>query len=257
MGWAEMNDYVSDLVWDREIIMNVHVFPQFCSGILGFAWTAYSEDTPMEGVWVRTNAFGRIGDHLAYPRDGNKTLIHEVGHYLGLHHVFRSVEFCGQNLGDCEESGDYVCDTPPTKINWSCENPICPPGLYDYTPNNHMDYYVDSCRTNFTEGQIERMHAVLPIARPGIGAGTYCAGDFDGDLVVGLEDLLIMLSHIQELDWQEGDLNGDGVFNIYDLQLVLANWGNECFGAELDPFYRREQLTLPKQERGRSPFPFR
>ena len=59
-----MNDYVSDLVWDREIIMNVHVFPQFCSGILGFAWTAYNENVDMEGVWVRSNVFGRMGDHL-------------------------------------------------------------------------------------------------------------------------------------------------------------------------------------------------
>ena len=66
------------------------------------------------------------------------------------------------------ESGDYVCDTPPTKLNWSCENPICPPGAYGYTPNNHMDYYVDSCRTNFTPGQIERMHAALPVLRPGL-----------------------------------------------------------------------------------------
>ena len=255
-GWSTTEDYLENIVWDRDLYMNVHVFPQFCAGILGFAWTAQAT-TPFDGVWVRTNVFGRIGDHLWQDRDENKTLIHEVGHYLSLHHVFRNVDYCGEDLGPCEETGDYVCDTPPTKTNWSCENPICPPGLYDYTPNNHMDYYVDSCRTNFTEGQIERMHAVLPITRPGIGAGTYCAGDFDGDLVVGLEDLLIMLSHMQELDWQEGDLNGDGIFNIYDLQLVLANWGNECFGAELDPFYREEQLTLPKKERGRSPFPFR
>jgi len=257
MGWANMNQYVEDLVWDREIVMNVHVFPQFCAGILGFAWTAYSENTPMEGVWVRTDVFGRVGDHLTYPRNENKTLIHEVGHYLGLHHVFRNVEYCGQNLGDCEESGDYVCDTPPTKINWSCENPICPPGLYNYTPNNHMDYYVDSCRTNFTEGQIERMHDVLPVTRPGMVSNPYCAGDISGDFVVGMNDMLMMLANIQNLYWEEGDLNDDGILNVYDLQIILVNWGNVCFGAEIDPFYREEQFNYPKQERGRSPFPSR
>ena len=188
----------------------------------------------------------------------NKTLIHEVGHYVGLHHVFRNIEFCGENLGDCLETGDFVCDTPPTKLNWSCENPICPPGLYNYTPNNHMDYYVDSCRTNFTPGQIERMHAALPILRPGLtDQDPYCAGDISGDNVVGMNDLLLMMEFWGDAYWEQGDINGDGLFTVLDFQIVLANWGVVCFGAEIDPFYREEQIRIPKKERGRSPFPFR
>jgi len=66
----------------------------------------------------------------------------------------------------------------------------------------------------------------------------------------------MMLANIQNLEWEEGDLNDDGIFNIYDLQVVLANWVNECYGAELDPFYREERPVL-KQERGRSPFSFK
>jgi hypothetical protein len=257
-GWSTTEDYLEDIVWDRNLYMNVHIFPQFCAGILGFAWTAQAT-TPFDGVWVRTNVFGRIGDHLWQDRNENKTLIHEVGHYLSLRHVFQGVDYCGEDLGPCEETGDYVCDTPPTKVSWSCENPICPPGAYNYTPDNHMDYYVDSCRQHFTEGQIERMHAMIPITRPGLvnNDADVCVGDIDGDYVVGMNDMLLMLTNWEDLYWEDGDMNGDGFFTVMDFQIVLAQWGTVCFGAELDPFYREEQLTLPKQERGRSPFPFR
>lgn len=241
-GWTVVEDYLEDIVWDREQFMNVHIFPQFCAGILGFAWTAYTESTPFDGVWVRSNVFGRTGDHLWGDRDENKTLIHEVGHYLSLHHVFRSVDYCGEDLGPCEETGDYVCDTPPIKTSWSCENPICPPGAYNYTPDNHMDYYVDSCRQHFTPGQIERMHNMIGITRPGLTDGDpFCAGDVSGDYVVGQNDMLLMLANFGDINWLQGDINGDGFFTILDFQVVLANWGQVCFGAELDPFYREER----------------
>ena len=242
-GWTEVENYLEDIVWDRELYMNVHVFPQFCAGILGFAWTAQAS-TPFDGVWVRTNVFGRIGDHLWGDRDENKTLIHEVGHYLSLHHVFRNVEYCGEDLGPCEETGDYVCDTPPIKVSWSCENPICPPALYNYIPDNHMDYYVDSCRQHFTDGQIERMHNMISITRPGLvnNDANVCVGDINGDYVVGQNDLLLMLTNWDNLYWEDGDMNGDGFFTVLDFQIVLAQWGTVCFGAELDPFYREENI---------------
>jgi len=229
-----IEDYLLPINWDRESFMNVHIFPQFCSGILGFAWTAYTPNTEMEGVWVRSDVFGRYGDHLTEGRDGNKTLIHEVGHYVSLHHVFRGVEFCGEDLGDCLETGDFVCDTPPTKLNWSCENPICPPGLYDYEPNNHMDYYPDSCRTNFTSGQIERIHAALPILRPGLTdpeppeEDPICTGDLNGDHVVGMVDLMLMLENWGNPDYVEGDLNNNGYFNVIDFSILLGQWGTIC-----------------------------
>jgi len=249
-GFQWMDGYVEDLVWDREQYMNVHIFPKFCNGILGFAWTAYTTQTELDGVWVRSDVFGNYGPQLYYDdRDQNKTLIHEVGHFVSLHHVFRNIDNCGQNLGDCLETGDFVCDTPPTKLNFSCENPICPPALYGYETNNHMDYYPDSCRTNFTEGQIERIHAALPILRPGLtGQPTFCQGDINGDLVVGQTDFLMFLSNWGDIEWEEGDLNQDGYTTIMDFQLMLANYGTICFGAELDPFYREEETPALKGE---------
>lgn len=260
-GWTTMENYLEPLVWDQDVYMNVHVFPQFCAGILGFAWTAQA-DTPFDGVWIRSNVFGRFGDHLWGDRNQNKTMIHEVGHFLGLQHVFKSVDFCGQDLGPCEETGDYVCDTPPIKTTWSCDNPICPPAWPEYQPwadyvhDNHMDYYVDSCRQHFTAGQIERMHIVVPITRPNIidtdDDDDFCIGDISGDYVVGTNDLLACLDHWGDIDWIEGDVNGDGYFTVTDFTIVLAQYGTVCLGAELDPFYREEKLELTKTESVRS-----
>ena len=121
-----------------------------------------------------------------------------------------------------------------------------------------MDYYVDSCRTNFTPGQIERIHYILPISRPGItDQDPYCLGDINGDHVVGMVDLMLMLENWQDLYWTHGDLNGNGYFNVIDFQIMLGKWGTICYGAELDPFYSEEPRPVLKLERGRSPFPFK
>ena len=60
---------------------------------------------------------------------------------------------------------------------------------------------------------------------------------------------MLMLAHLGDIDWIEGDLNGDGFFTVTDLQIVLANWGQICFGAELDPFYREEQVRRITERR--------
>lgn len=90
--------------------------------------------------------------------DGD-VLIHEVGHYLGLAHVF-------QNL--CSHPGDKVSDTPPystSNMNDSCEFEVkdaCPSfnGAYPPLRSNHMDYKGDVCRQSFSPQQCARMVAV-------------------------------------------------------------------------------------------------
>ena len=190
-AWVIMNQWAMIEAYDPELFLNIYVLPKMCGSILGFAFL--NDFSPADGVYVRTDCFGYDLNYNYPNRNLNKTLTHEVGHYFGLHHTFRNVNFCGQYLGDCCESGDYVCDTPPTKLNWSCENPICPTYLYDYSANNYMDYYVDSCKTQFTDGQIERMNFWLNTQRSSLMPIDGCDADIDGDGIVGTNDLLIML----------------------------------------------------------------
>lgn len=209
-----LNAYALPYYWDPETYCNIWVTPWSCGPNLGWAFVMPNENQA-DGVWVRTDVFGVEGEHLMPGRDLNRTLTHEMGHYLGLRHIFHETNFCGQVEDDCEQQGDYVCDTPRVKASWSCLNPACPPGLYGYTANNHMDYPPDSCRTTFTLGQVDRMQQHLLNFRESVRMDQ-CIGDYNGDYIVGTMDVLIALD----------ELTSGGT--IAQLLVVLMKYGNLC-----------------------------
>lgn len=126
-------------------VCNIHVFESIGSGVAGFSWINQNPATrPWDGIYLKATSATTA------------TITHEMGHYCGLFHTFNGGQ-CNGVEADCETEGDRVCDTPPTSINYSCDNPTCESA--DYT--NHMDYTPNSCRDHFTTGQILRMHAIL------------------------------------------------------------------------------------------------
>ncbi|KAJ3115166.1 hypothetical protein HDU96_001071 [Phlyctochytrium bullatum] len=89
-----------------------------------------------------------------------RTLVHEVGHWLGLLHTFQ---------GGCAD-GDGVADTPAERSGASG----CPVGRDSCPANpgldpiyNLMDYSYDSCMKEFTQGQYFRMAAAIENFRKG------------------------------------------------------------------------------------------
>ena len=90
-------------------------------------------------------------------RELNGTWTHEIGHALYLYHTFGVST--GAGGGSCDEEpnpctyGDQVPDTPPTSTNQGCIPNNCPDAMVE----NYMDYTYETCKTAFTQNQIERM----------------------------------------------------------------------------------------------------
>ncbi len=52
-----------------------------------------------------------------------------------------------------------------------------------------------------------------------------CESDITGDGVVGVDDILVLVS-LWDTNDDQADVNGDGIVGTDDLLLVIANWGN-------------------------------
>ncbi len=154
------NDAVKSLVrWDYRKYLNIWVVKNIQEinaepgqTTLGYAYLPYSTRADIDGIVIMSSYVGSIGSAAG---NGNKgrTLVHEAGHWLGLIHPFDNE--CG---GNCSNSGDYVCDTPPVlkasfgcpTTNNSCDNDS--PDQLDMV-ENYMDYANGTCQNMFTKGQ--------------------------------------------------------------------------------------------------------
>ncbi|CBQ67814.1 related to metalloprotease [Sporisorium reilianum SRZ2] len=124
----------------------------FQNGLLGYAAFPWDvEDNLVNDGVVFQYSTVPGGSETGY--NLGKTATHEVGHWLGLYHVFQ---------GGCNSPGDYVDDTPPQSVATSgCPTgqDSCSGGGVD-SIHNYMDYSSDACYTGFTDGQAVRMAAL-------------------------------------------------------------------------------------------------
>jgi hypothetical protein len=52
-----------------------------------------------------------------------------------------------------------------------------------------------------------------------------CEGDGNGDNLINIDDLLMVINNWGAVGANEGDLNGNGIVDIDDLLLVVGGWG--------------------------------
>ena len=160
--------------WPSDRYLNIWVCDMSLFGltvVLGYA-TFPGSDPLLDGVVIQYNFMGLQANGTS--NDKGKTTVHEVGHWLGLRHIWGD----GQNSSTPCDSTDYVEDTPNADsasqqtclLKNTCSNEsnywnlagVDPPDMIE----NYMDYSYDDCMTMFTEGQKARMLGFLNTLRP-------------------------------------------------------------------------------------------
>lgn len=174
-AWSEAS--IDDIVkpqtqWDPKKYLNMWVVKLVDDTILGYAQFPSGSTLPgignnggadkTDGVVASYDAFGTndVNDgsfNLNPSYNLGRTMTHEVGHWLGLRHIWGDDELC---TGADNTSGDYVADTPDSNTeNYDCVT------ISHCTGNdmieNYMDYTNDACMNTFTAGQKARMVAVM------------------------------------------------------------------------------------------------
>lgn len=125
------------------------------SGIGTFGGDANTDGVVSSYKYFGSSTYNDGSFILEAPFDKGRTMTHEVGHWLGLIHIW----------GDSNCGNDYCVDTPiHHKENYKCPSPI--PLSCDETPvnemiQNYMDYTDDSCMNIFTKEQKTRMITVM------------------------------------------------------------------------------------------------
>ncbi len=139
------------------------------TGIVGGFATSPGSNLNFDAIVMRATAIGSAscGCYLDLNWNEGEALVHETGHFLNLKHVFEGG--CTQPNNDPLLDGDGVSDTDPQDNSggWlfsicSTASPqLCPPAVTSNNFLNFMDYKSDACKTQFTAGQISRMHTCL------------------------------------------------------------------------------------------------
>ena len=142
----------------------LNLYSTTAGAFLGWAYLPSILTSPsqayLDGVVIDWESIPGASDTYAGRFDQGETATHEVGHWLNLEHTFYK---------GCSKTGDFVADTPPEKTATSG----CPEGKDTCTApgldpiHNYMDYSFDSCYTEFTPGQAQRMQDAWLLYRAG------------------------------------------------------------------------------------------
>ncbi|MFV1884672.1 MAG: M43 family zinc metalloprotease [Balneola sp.] len=158
------NHFAQYVYWNPEEVINIWVTPLpkeaeclvlgSSSGpetdLPGTEYLSIPGPNDAEGILINWTHFGEseINCHARFGR----TLTHEMGHYLGLLHLWGSKE--------CE-TNDFIEDTPAVEREVFGNNKFSGCDGEEVQIENYMNYTDDVVMNMFTVGQAERMHYVL------------------------------------------------------------------------------------------------
>lgn len=154
-------------IWDPSKYLNIWIAPfKQKTSLLGYATFpkgigfvgVYGEEVETSGVVIDYTAWGNLGK-VEPPYNLGRTATHEIGHWLGVRHIWGDTKCGDDGIDDTPQHNDKHRECPPSV---GAYNILCKP----FSPSlmmtmNHMDYTNDECRYMFTAGQRIRMLTAL------------------------------------------------------------------------------------------------
>lgn len=169
--------------WDTDKYLNIWICDLSVNGfdaLLGYAYPPTNADHWNTNSFTTKNKQGVVVHYKVVGEDnpeslstGSKTMVHEVGHYLGLRHTWGD----GPRNQGCNVD-DFMEDTPNSRSasngcnlgqNTCIDNPSDLPDMLE----NYMDYSDDDCQNMFTAQQVDQMRSNLVMFRSGIATVRY------------------------------------------------------------------------------------
>lgn len=221
--------------WDTERFINIWVVKEITAEFSEQVCGGRISD--IAGYATLPTSHGSINDGIVVESKSMNTVIHEMGHYLGLFHTFSG----GCSNADCTTDGDMVCDTPPQLLSGArcdgtsntCNTDVLSGFSSDQNdlPFNFMDY--SSCPHDFTPGQKERMRFMILNVRNSLLTQTTCEqicttpakADFSfltGPFVTGSA---IHFTNISNGDFFEWRINDQLISTSSDLDYTFPHQG--------------------------------
>jgi hypothetical protein len=155
MNYWQMDDKIKytaqggDDAWDSRYYLNIWVGNT--RSLLGYA-SIIGVSGDKDGVVINTTAFGTVGVSGAF--DKGRTAVHEIGHWLGLKHIWGDATCGDDGIDDTPKQGNFTTGCP-TGIKTSSCGANAGGDMY----MNYMDFTNDACLNLFTIGQKERMRS--------------------------------------------------------------------------------------------------
>ncbi len=154
-GYWPADQYLN--IWVTELQDDILGYATFPSDIDIDGLSNSPSDIYTDGIVIDHRTFGNnAGTSLGGNYNNGRTTTHEVGHWLGLYHIWGDDDDC--------ISPDYCDDTPSQQF----ASDGCPSEKASCTQRdmfeNYMDYSYDACMNLFTEDQKNRMRSVIELS---------------------------------------------------------------------------------------------